>query len=68
MFGLKPITTKAVEYSINETLNDDDDRFYKVTSDDDGRDKVYIYTADGYMDMPARDVPLLIKALQDFIK
>lgn len=66
---LRPITSKAVEYSVLEIVgNEETKRAYKVTSDDDIPGEVFIYATGGDIRMPVVDVPLLVKALQDYIK
>ena len=66
---LRPITSKAVEYSILEFKgNEETERVYKVISDDNIPGEVFIYATGGDIRMPVVDVPLLVKALQDYIK
>ena len=66
---LRPITSKAVEYSVLEIAgNEETERAYKVTSDDNIPGEVFIYATGGDIRMPVVDVPLLVKALQDYIK
>ena len=61
---LRPITSKAVEYSVLEIVgNEETKRAYKVTSDDDIPGEVFIYATGGDIRMPVVDVPLLVKAL-----
>ena len=66
---LRPITSKTVEYSVLEFKgNEENERVYKVTSDDNIPGEVFIYATGGEIRMPVVDVPLLVKALQDYIK
>lgn len=66
---LRPITSKTVEYSVLEFKgNEETERVYKVTSDDNIPGEVFIYATGGDIRMPVVDVPLLVKALQDYIK
>lgn len=64
---LKPIHSKSVKYSVYD-LNTEEERCYEATSDEDKKNLVFILTPRGDIEMPFEDVPLLIKALQDYIK
>ena len=68
---VKPIVSKEVTYLIIEEpydLKTKVERYYKVAKDNHMTDKVSVYTYMGNILMPTVDIPLLIKALQDYIK
>lgn len=63
----RPIYSKSVSFGVTYGKHQDNEREYRVQSESWNKDEVFIFAHAQYIQIPRRDVPMLIDALTNFV-
>ncbi len=63
----KPIYSKSVSFGVTYGKRLDREREYKIQSESSNKEDVFIFAHEQYIQIPRRDISMLIDALTNFV-